>query len=253
MALPISADILLGGVSRTPFIVTACGYLAMAILLGAIFRRSVAANPRPSHDKPKISALPWRILGQDRAFAFLMASFILWAVVEMQFESNIPLDLSYHFHHGAKLYGTLGVVDMVIVFGLQLVVSRWLNSKTSVWPSYLGFLMLGGLIVGGLWQTVAGWTISIILLSVGEVFSLSPIMTLMGELPRDGQQGSYFALFGMAQGLATFFAYSLGGFVYQTLSPAVLFSLTLPVAVLSALLYRGAYITHRRHTQKQVA
>lgn len=252
IALPFSADILLGGISNTPFMVTAVGYLAMAILLGVVFRKRDAAPSAPSGTKSK-STWPWGLLGKDRAFAFLMGSFVLWAMVEMQFESNIPLDLSRHFAAGAKLYGTLGVIDMVIVFGLQLVVSRWLASKNSATLSYLGFLMLGGLIVGGLWQTVVGWTIAIILLSVGEVFSLGPIMTLMGALPRDGQQGSYFALFGMAQGLATFLAYSLGGIVYQTLHPAVLFTLTLPVAALSALFYHRAYTTHQNRMQRESA
>ncbi len=251
IALPFSADVLLGGISRVPFMVTAVGYLAMAVLLGIAFRRSVAATPQRAESKPKTSALPWRILGQDRAFAFLMASFVLWAMVEMQFESNIPLDLSYHFPQGAKLYGTLGMVDMVIVFGLQLGVSRWLATKPSQWLNYIGFLLLGGLIVGGLWQSVVGWTISIVLLSVGEVFSIGPIMTLMGALPREGQHGSYFALFGMAQGLATFLAYSLGGIVYQTLHPAVLFALTLPLAALSGLLYRHAQRTHHNEVQKE--
>lgn len=250
IALPLSADVLLGGISRAPFMVTAGGYLAMALLLGMVFRQSAVAKPTDGVTKPKTSILPWRILGQDRAFALLMASFVLWAMVEMQFESNIPLDLSYHFPQGAKLYGTLGVVDMVIVFGLQLVVSRWLAKKSSAWLNYIGFLLLGGLIVGGLWQSVLGWTISIVFLSVGEVFSLGPIMTLMGSLPREGQHGSYFALFGMAQGLATFLAYSLGGIVYQTLHPAVLFSLTLPLALISGLFYRWAHNTHQNQLRQ---
>ncbi len=253
IALPFSADILMGGISNTPFIVTALGYLAMAILLGVVFRTETAPHSAPSGAKSKGRNWPWQLLTKDRAFAFLMTSFVLWAMVEMQFESNIPLDLSRHFPAGAHLYGTLGVIDMVIVFGLQLVVSRWLATKSSAALSYLGFLMLGGLIVGGLWQTVVGWTIAIVLLSVGEVFSLGPIMTLMGALPRDGQQGSYFALFGMAQGLATFLAYSLGGIVYQTLHPAVLFTLTLPVAALSAFFYHKAYTTHQNRVQRESA
>ncbi len=248
-ALPFSAYVLLGGTSRNPFLVTALGYLAMAVLLGLSFHKVPAAQPSKNPVDSKKSAMPLSILRENPAFALLMASFVLWGIVEMQFESNIPLDLSYHFSQGAKLYGTLGVFDMVIVFALQLVVSHWLANKEAPWLSYLGFLMLGGLIVGGLWQTVIGWTISIVLLSVGEVFSLGSIMNLMGTLPRDGQQGSYFAIFGMGQGLATFLAYSLGGIAYQTLHPAVLFSLTLPVAAMSAVFYRKALLTHQRQTQ----
>ena len=175
-----------------------------------------------------------------------MAAFLLWVAVEMQFESNIPLDLSRHFPHGAELYGTLGMLDLIIVFVLQLIVSHWLAKVTSPWYGYLGFLLLGGLIVGGLWQTVFGWTLAIILLSVGEVFSISQIMGLMGVLPQEGQQGSYFALFGMVQGLGTFVAYAVGSTAYQGLGPGVLFTLCLPAAAASAVLYRQAHHVHAR-------
>ncbi len=175
-----------------------------------------------------------------------MAAFLLWVAVEMQFESNIPLDLSRHFPHGAELYGTLGMLDLIIVFVLQLIVSHWLAKVTSPWYGYLGFLLLGGLIVGGLWQTVFGWTLAIILLSVGEVFSISQIMGLMGVLPQEGQQGSYFALFGMVQGLGTFVAYAVGSTAYQGLGPGVLFTLCLLAAAASAVLYRQAHHVHAR-------
>lgn len=244
VALPFSADVLSGGFSVTPFMVTAAGYLAMAALVGLVFARLAPTRAMRGPSGPPQRLSPWQILRQDRAFALLLGSFLLWVTVEMQFESNIPLDLSYHFAHGAELYGTLGVLDMVIVFVLQLVISRWLADQKSPWYGYAGFLLLGGLIVGGLWQTIAGWTVAIVLLSVGEVFSISQIMGLMGILPRDGQQGSYFALFGMAQGLATFFAYFLGTMAYQALGPATLFSLCLPAAAVSAYLYRNARRKH---------
>lgn len=243
VAMPFSALLLHGGHSRIPFYVAAGAYAVMVPVVALFFGK----NPPAGAGKPdspanaKTSGL-LGILRQDIAFTYLMASFILWALVEMQFESNVPLDLSYHLLHGTALYGILGGIDMVIVFVLQLVVSHWLSQNKSPWYGYAGFVMLGGLMVGGLWQTVIGWSISIILLSVGEVFSISQIMNLMGILPKEGQQGSYFAIFGMAQGLATFLAYSLGGVIYQWLHPAVLFSLCLPAAAISAVLYRSARV-----------
>lgn len=240
-ALPFSAFLLHAGTSRLPFIVAAAGYLAMALLVGWAYR-DTAAPTRAKKAAP--ASTPWAILKQDRAFLLLMGSLLLWIAVEMQFESNLPLDLSRHFPHGAELYGILGVLDMVVVIVLQLVVSHWLQKVKSPWYGYVGFLMLGGLLVGGLWQTIPGWTIAILLLSVGEVFSISQIMTLMGTLPREGQQGGYFALFGMVQGLGTFLAYGLGGAAYQALGPAALFTLCLPAAAASAVLYRQARLIH---------
>ncbi len=241
VALPFSAFLLHAGSSRLPFVVAAIGYLAMAALVAWAFRSDAAPAKTPS---VPARSTPWGILRQDRAFRLLMAAFLLWVAVEMQFESNIPLDLARHFPQGAELYGTLGALDLVIVFVLQLLVSHWLAKATSPWYGYLGFLLLGGLIVGGLWQTVVGWTLAIILLSVGEVFSISQIMALMGVLPREGQQGSYFSLFGMVQGLGTFLAYALGSTAYQGLGPGTLFALCLPAAALAAVLYRQAHHVH---------
>jgi hypothetical protein len=243
VAMPFSALLLHGGHSRTPFYVAAGAYAVMVPVVALFFGKNPPAGAgKPDSPANAKTAGLRGILRQDIAFTYLMGSFILWALVEMQFESNVPLDLSYHLPHGTALYGILGGIDMVIVFVLQLVVSHWLSLNKSPWYGYAGFVMLGGLIVGGLWQSVMGWTISIILLSVGEVFSISQIMNLMGILPKEGQQGSYFAIFGMAQGLATFLAYSLGGVIYQWLHPAVLFSLSLPAAIISAVLYRSARV-----------
>lgn len=237
LALPVSADLLQGGFSRTPFFVAAASFVVLAVLLAATLTKA----RRPSGDgkgAAPVSAL--RVLREDRAFAFLMGALLMWVMVEMQFESNIPLDLSYHFAHGAQLYGTLGVIDMALVFGLQLAVSRWLARQKSPYLAYAGFVALGGLIIGGLWQTVAGWALAIVLLALGEVFSIGQIMNLMGVLPREGRQGTYFAVFGMVQGLGTFLAYALGASAYQDLGPALLFALCLPAAIFSAILFRGA-------------
>ncbi len=239
-ALPFSAFLLHAGASRLPFIVASAGYLAMALLVGWAYR-DAAAPTRANKAAP--ASTPWAILKQDRPFLLLMGSLLLWVAVEMQFESNLPLDLSRHFPHGAELYGILGAMDMVIVIALQLVVSHWLAKVKSPWYGYAGFLMLGGLLVGGLSQTILGWTLAIILLSVGEVFSISQIMALMGTLPREGQQSGYFSLFGMVQGLGTFLAYGLGGAAYQALGPAALFTLCLPAAAASAVLYRQARLS----------
>lgn len=238
-ALPISAFLLGGGYSRIPFDVTAVAYAALALVLGIAFRGSGTS----SHDAPKPTAkraMPWTILAEDRAFLWLIVSFLLVVIVEMQFESGVPLDLSFHFAHGAKLFGTLGILDMAVVFVLQLVVSHWLAQRKSPWYGYLGMLAVGGLIVGGLWQSVAGWTLSVLLLAVGDVFAYGQIFSMMGKLPKPGRQGSYFSILGMAQGLGTFAAYGFGAAAYQGLKPGWMFGLCLPAAVLATVAFRNA-------------
>ncbi len=241
VAMPVSSFALHGGLSRIPFFVAAAAYLVMALVMAAGFGGHGRQEPEPGSNTRK-SIAPWTIFRQDRAFTLLMVSFVLWVMVEMQFESDIPLDLSYHLPHGAALYGALGAIDMILVFVLQLAAGHWLSSRKSPWYGYMGFLLLGGVVVGGLWQTTLGWGIAIVLLALGDVFSISQIMALMGVIPRDGQQAAYFAIFGMAQGIATFLAYALGGAAYQWLHPAVLFGLCVPAAILSAIFYRGARV-----------
>lgn len=235
-ALPISALALGGGYSRLPFLVAGMTYAVMALVVSLVFRSPPEAHP----GEASRGVTPWTVLREDRAFVWLLLTFLLVVFVEMQFESGVPLDLSYHFIQGAKLFGVLGVVDMAIVFVLQLVVSRWLFTRKSPWWGYAGIFVVGGLIVGGLWQTVAGWTISIVLLGIGDVFAYGQIFSMMGILPKAGRQGSYFSILGMVQGIATFLAYGLGSILYQTIHAAWMFGLCLPIALLAAYCYRNA-------------
>lgn len=244
-ALPVSAFALGGGYSRIPFEVTAVSYVLIAIVMALVFwrpHRVGAKSVRPSA-KP---AGPLAVLRDDPAFVWLLVSFLLVVAAEMQFESGVPLDLSFHFTGGARIYGALGALDMVIVFVLQLGVSHWLANRKSPWAGYLGMLAVGGLAIGGVWQTIPGWTLTIILLGVGDVFAFGQILALMGDLPQDGRQGQYFALLAMVQGLATFVAYAASGTLYQTLHPAWLFGLTLPAAALATIALRNAKTIHRR-------
>lgn len=238
-ALPLSAFALRGGYSRIPFDVTAGGYIGIALLMATIFWRKKTADGASAGPVTHANG-PWAILRRDPAFAWLLVSFFLVVATEMQFESGVPLDLSYHFPHGAQLYGVLGALDMVVVFVLQLGVSHWLARKKSPWPGYIGMLAVGGLVIGGIWQTVPGWTIAIILLGIGDVFAFGQIFALMGVMPSPGQQGQYFSLFTMVQGIGTFIAYAASGAVYQALHPVWLFGLTIPVALLATLSFRNA-------------
>jgi hypothetical protein len=244
-ALPFSAYVLGAGHSVLPFWAAAGVYaamaLAVAVSIGAPAAREETAAPPDTRTR---AGGPLRLLAEDPAFLLLLVSFVLWVAVEYQFESGVPLDMSYHFAGGARLYGILGVVDMAVVFLLQLWAADWLERRLAAAWGFVGFLLLGGLAVGGVWQTAAGWTVAIVLLSLGEVFSLGQIMNLLGKLPREGRQASYFALFGMAQGCGAFLAYGLSGAAYQGLHPLVLFLLCVPVAGLSGLFYRWAA---RRH------
>ncbi|NMP24115.1 MFS transporter [Sulfobacillus harzensis] len=247
-ALPLSAFALSGGYSRIPFDVTAVAYMGIALLMASTFWEKHAAGGATA-GPAKQAAGPWTILRQDPAFGWLLTSFLLVVAAEMQFESGVPLDLSYHFPHGAQLYGALGALDMVVVFVLQLGVSHWLARIKSPWPGYIGMLAVGGLVLGGIWQTVPGWTIAIILLGIGDVFAFGQIFALMGMLPRPGQQGQYFSMFTMVQGLATFIAYAASGAVYQVLHPVWLFGLTIPVAVLATLSFRNAKTLFQRRSE----
>jgi MFS family permease len=251
--LPLSALVLSGGYSRIPFDVSAAVYLVMAVALYAAFSggRSATAAIREQDPGPKARPVaPWIVVREDAAFAWLLVSFLLVVAVEMQFESGVPLDLSLHFPHGARLYGTLGVIDMAVVVVLQLVVSHWLNQPKSSGYGYLGMLAVGGLMIGGLWQTVFGWTLSIVLLGVGDVFAYGQIFHLMGTLPKPGREGSYFGLLGMVQGLATFFAYGLGSEAYQFLHAGWTFGLTLPVTLAAIFALRQSKVwTKRQHAE----
>lgn len=247
-ALPLSAFAMSGGYSRIPFVATAVVYIGIALLMAMIFWEKRPSPAGAATDSSGHATGSWAILRQDPAFRWLLASFLLTVAAEMQFESGVPLDLSYRFTHGARLYGALGALDMVVVFILQLSVSHWLARKKSPWAGYIGMLAIGGLLVGGVWQTIPGWTVAIILLGIGDVFAFGQIFALMGALPRPGQQGQYFSMLTMVQGTATFIAYAASGVVYQALHPIWLFGLTVPLALIAIVSFRNAQTLHQRRT-----
>jgi len=236
-ALPLSAFLLGGGYSVVPFDVSAAVYILMALFVGGAFQ---GGTPPVSGVKSLRDSTPWTVLRDDPALRWLLCCFLLVVLVEMQFESGVPLDLAFHFHRGARLYGILGVLDMALVVILQLLIRPALNQKRTPWYVLLGMLAVGGLIIGGLWQSVTGWTVSIVLLGIGDVMAYGRIFYWMGGLPKPGRQGAYFSLLGMVQGVATFLAYSLGADLYQTLRAGWMFGLTLPVTVIAVLAYRRA-------------
>lgn len=241
VALPFSAFVLNGGYSRIPFVVAALAYVVMAVIIGLAFvRHRPMLENSPKDAKTANPVGPWRVIRDDAAFVWLLLCFLLVVMVEMQFESGIPLDLSFHFAHGAKLYGALGLLDLAIVAVLQIPATAWLAKRRSKWYGYGGILLVGGISVGGVWQTPSGWIIAIVLLGLGDVFAYGQIFALMGVLPRPGRQGTYFSVFVMVQGFASFLAYALGGFVYQLFKPTVLFGLCLPAAILAAIFFRQA-------------
>ncbi len=247
-ALPLSAFALSGGYSRIPFDVTGLAYMGIALFMGVVFwEKRRAEDGAPVGPAPHAGG-PWAVIRQDPAFRWLLTSFFSVVAAEMQFESGVPLDLADHFFHGARLYGTLGALDMIVVFVLGLGVSHWLGRRKSPWAGYLGMLAVGGLVVGGVWQTVPGWTVAIILLGIGDVFAFGQIFALMGVLPRAGQEGQYFILLTAVQGLATFVAYAAGGAIYEVLPPIWLFGLTLPVAVLATAAFKTAKTLHERQS-----
>ncbi|WP_171822667.1 MFS transporter [Sulfobacillus thermosulfidooxidans] len=238
-ALPFSALLLGGGYSRWPYFVAASGY---ALAAGALFITFRPSKPKPvaAADNSRPSFSPWKILQYDRAFSWLLLAFALVVVVEMQFESGVPLDLSFHFVQGAKLYGVLGAIDMTLVFLLQPLVAHWVDNHPSSWFGSLAMLLLSGLVIGALWQTVWGWTLAIICLSVGDVFAFGQIFSLVGVLPKAGQHGLYFSLLSMVQGLGTFAAYAFAGIGYNILHPLGMFLLTIPLTLFAIISYRNA-------------
>ncbi|SMC05878.1 Na+/melibiose symporter [Sulfobacillus thermosulfidooxidans DSM 9293] len=242
-ALPLSALLLGGGYSRAPYFFAAAGYALAAGALAMTVGRSRSRSPEPAlrMSQSPSSMKPWQILQHDRAFSWLLLSFALVVIVEMQFESGVPLDLSFHFAHGAKLYGVLGAIDMILVFSLQLLVAHFLDKHPNSWSGSVGMFLLSGLVIGAIWQTVLGWSIAIILLSVGDVFAFGQIFSLMGVLPKSGQHGLYFSLLGMVQGFGTFVAYALGGIGYEILHPFGMFMLTIPLTILAVFSYRNAF------------
>ncbi|WP_432113963.1 MFS transporter [Streptomyces sp. S1] len=121
------------------------------------------------------------------------------------------------------VYGAMAAVNAVLVVALQpFATARLAKLPRLAVQSAGGALIAVGVALTGLADGVVGYTVSVVVWSLGEVVVAGIAASVVADLAPAHARGRYQGAFGWTWGVARFAALTLGVAAYTTLGPAVL-------------------------------
>jgi len=197
-----------------------------------------AGRPRPRHPSGSSGAGTWKLLASDRLFLAFCAVVAVADLSVNQWGTTFPLYANTVLH---VPYADIGLG--LAINGVLVVVAQAPTTRAALGHRHTGLVFLGVLlyvagfllfgataIIPGL--VLAGFFVSVVVLTMGENVLSIPSSTLPSNLAPPGEvgayNGAYFAITGAGMVLAT----TLGGFVLALgLNPLVTWAVLMVPAV----------------------
>ncbi|MFF9849056.1 MFS transporter [Streptomyces litmocidini] len=121
------------------------------------------------------------------------------------------------------VYGAMAAVNAIMVVALQPFATAWLARLPQLAVQSAGSALIAvGVALTGLADSLAGYTLSVIVWSLGEVVVAGIAAGIFANLAPAHARGRYQGAFSWTWGVARFGALTLGVTAYTTLGPAVL-------------------------------
>ncbi|MFD7439936.1 MFS transporter [Streptomyces sp. NPDC059909] len=164
-------------------------------------------------------------------------------------EAALPLAI----HDSAlspAVYGAMAAVNAVLVVALQPFATARLARLPQLPVQCAGSALIAvGVALTGLADSIAGYTASVIVWSLGEVVVAGIAATVVANLAPAHARGRYQGAFAWTWGVARFAALTLGVTLCTALGPAVLWWTALVAGVLcsAATLAFEGHVTRRMH------
>lgn len=254
IGLLLSAELLRGGLSATPFVVLGVVSLAGATLAVVVLGPRVGALAGKAPAAPTGVRTLAATLLNDRALLLgaLTSAFVI--LVESQVSSTLPLALAAHVADAGRLFGPLLAIDAVCVLALTPLAMHYLGSRRAVPVFAVGALLsAAGLALGGSIGTPTAWVAAMVVYSVGEVLWVVKLNDLIAGLPGAANAGLYFAVLTTAQYAGMFVGTTGGPLVLHSVGPDVIFPGMLVVAGAAGLSFRAAAAALRRRAEAAAA
>ncbi|MFF0475372.1 MFS transporter [Streptomyces sp. NPDC004284] len=146
------------------------------------------------------------------------------------------------------VYGAMAAVNAVMVVALQPFATAWLSRFPQLAVQSTGSaLIAAGVALTGLADSIAGYTMSVIVWSLGEVIVAGIAAGLFANLAPSHARGRYQGAFSWTWGVARFAALTLGVTTYTNLGPTTLWwtALIAGTATAAATLTLKTRIEHR--------
>ncbi|MFD3331307.1 MFS transporter [Streptomyces sp. NPDC058700] len=196
-------------------------------------RTTAGRNPegRPGERKDGIG---YGVVLRDRLALLLLPLFGVQLFVYSLTEVALPLAIRDSGLSPA-VYGAMAAVNAVLVVALQPFATSWLARFPRLAVQGAGSTLIAlGVALTGLADGVAGYAVSVVVWSLGEVMVAGIAAGVIADLAPAHARGRYQGAFSWTWGTARFAALTLGVATYTTLSPTVLWWTALAAGTVTA-------------------
>ncbi|MEU2233035.1 MFS transporter [Streptomyces vietnamensis] len=193
--------------------------------------------PEPKREAPaerSQDGIGYGVVLRDRLALLLLPLFGVQLFVYSLTEVALPLAVRDSGLSPA-VYGAMAAINAVMVVALQPFATAWLSRFPQLAVQSTGSALIAlGVAATGLADGIAGYTMSVVVWSLGEVVVAGIAAGLFANLAPAHARGRYQGAFSWTWGAARFGALTLGVTTYTTLGPATLWWTALAAGTASA-------------------
>ncbi|ALO09820.1 major facilitator transporter [Streptomyces venezuelae] len=194
---------------------------AGSMLLYAVVVATRLKEPTRAATKEK-DGLGYGVVLRDRLALLLLPLFGIQLFVYSLTEVALPLAVRDSGLSPA-VYGAMAAVNAVLVVGLQPFVTARLAKLPQLAVQSAGSVLIAvGVALTGLADGIVGYTVSVVVWSLGEVVVAGIAAGVVANLAPAHARGRYQGAFSWTWGVARFAALTVGVAAYTTLGPGVL-------------------------------
>jgi len=172
------------------FAIDALTALACALLVGA----ALTSTSRPSR-RERDTARPW----SDRRLLVLMLTGTSFATVYLAIPMALPISLAAAGRPPSDA-GLLAALAALVILAAQPLLRHHGNPVRRMIGGYV--LLATGLAIAGIVPTAVGYTLSTVVVALGDALLLGYAYTLVARLAPTGAKAAYFAAYGITWGIA---------------------------------------------------
>ncbi|MFI0987961.1 MDR family MFS transporter [Streptomyces exfoliatus] len=203
--------------------------LVVAVRLPEAKRTTTARQPEEKKD-----GLGYGVVLRDRLalllFPLLGVQLFVYSLTE------VALPLAVHDSGlSPAVYGAMAAVNAILVVALQPLSTAWLARFPQLVVQGAGSTLIAvGVALTGLADGIVGYTVSVVVWSLGEVVVAGIAAGVVANLAPAHARGRYQGAFSWTWGVARFAALTLGVAVYTTIGPTVLWWTALVAGTVTA-------------------
>lgn len=226
-------------------------WLLFAVDAGSMLLYAVVVAARltepPRGPRPAGDGLGYGVVLRDRLAVLLLPLFGVQLFVYSLTEVALPLAIRDNGLSPA-VYGTMAALNAILVVGLQPFTTARLARLPQLPVHVAGSVLVAiGVALTGLADGTAGFAVSVVVWSLGEVVVAGIGAAIVANLAPSHARGRYQGAFSWTWGVARFGSLTLGVTLYTGLGPAVLWwtALVAGLAASAATLVLKARVTER--------